>query len=144
MGVICPPEHLGVHEAWVKKGSCFLEDSGRTSVIMAQGAANHRRTDSNLAHCPQRVTTCRLTCLPSRLTLAGSYPRVPEFRSMVDEGGRWSRALFIPRLNCALALTLQLFNAQQPHLRAWAQPPVGAALRARCAARRHSGARRRR
>src|SRR5450755_1584966 len=42
------------------------------------------------------------------------------------------------------SLTLLLFNSQRPDLRAWAQPPVGAALRARCAARRHSGARRRR
>ena len=48
---------------------------------MTKGAANHGRTDSNLAHCPQRFTTCRLTCLPSRLALAGSYPRVPEGRS---------------------------------------------------------------
>jgi hypothetical protein len=104
MGVICRPKQLGVHEAWVKKGSCFREDSGRTSGIVVEGAASHRRTDSNLAHCPHRFTTCRLTCLPSRLALAGSYPRVPEGRSnWLTKGGRWSRALLTPRLNCVLA-----------------------------------------
>ena len=48
-----------------------------TSGIVAEGAANHRRTDSNLAYCPQRLTTCSLTCLPSKLALAGSYLMVP-------------------------------------------------------------------
>jgi len=46
------------------------------------------RIDSKQAHCPQRFTTCRLTCLPSRLALAGSYPRVPEVRSnWLTKGG---------------------------------------------------------
>src|ERR1700733_4197205 len=42
------------------------------------------------------------------------------------------------------SLTLLLFNAQRPGLRAWARPRVGAALRAGCAERRRSAARRRR
>src|ERR1700676_282998 len=107
MGGICRPKHPGVHEAWVKMGEVgflFREDSERTSGIMAQGVANHGRIDSTQAHCPQRFTTCRLTCRPSRLALAESYPRVPEGRSnWLTKGGRWSRALLIPRLNCVLA-----------------------------------------
>src|SRR5438105_12169909 len=103
LGASCRATRFGVHELCVKVGSCFREDSGKTSAIVAGGAANHRRTDSKQAHCRQRFTTCRLTCLPSRLALAGSYPRVPEVRSnWLTKGGRWSRALFIPRLNCVL------------------------------------------
>ena len=48
-----------------------------TSGIVVEGAANDRRTDSNLAYCPQRLTICSLTYVPSRLALAGAYPRVP-------------------------------------------------------------------
>jgi hypothetical protein len=61
----------------------------RRRLSWPQGAANHRRTDSKQAHCPQRFTTCRLTCLPSRLALAGSYPKMPEVRSnWLTKGGQ--------------------------------------------------------
>src|SRR5664279_304684 len=53
-----------------------------TSGIVVEGAANDRRTDSNLAYCPQRLTICSLTCLHSRPPLAGSYLRVPVGRNM--------------------------------------------------------------
>ena len=53
-----------------------------TSDIVVEGAANDRRTDSNLAYCPQRLTICSLTCLHSRPPLAGSYLRVPVGRSI--------------------------------------------------------------
>jgi len=46
----------------------FREDAG----IVARSAANQRRTDSILAHCPQRFTSCRLTCLPRTVALAAS------------------------------------------------------------------------
>ena len=66
---------------------------------MAQGVANHRRTDLKQAHCPQRITTCRLTCLPSRLALAGSYPRVPEGRSnRLTRGGALVECVVYPKI----------------------------------------------
>src|SRR5450631_704828 len=104
MGVISRPKHLGVHEHCVKVGSCLVKihEGRRTSWPRASQTMD--RIDSKQAHCPHRFTTCRLTCLPSRLALAGSYPRVPEVSSnWLTKGGRWSRALLIPRLNCALA-----------------------------------------
>src|ERR1700675_3379029 len=103
MGVICRPKHLGMHEHCVKVGSCFVKIHERRRS-WPQGVANHGRIDSKQAHCPQRFTTCRLTCLPKRLALAGSYPKMPEVRSnWLTKGGRWSRALLIPRLNCVWA-----------------------------------------
>ena len=40
MEVICRPKHRGVHELCAKVGSCFREDSGIPSVMVAQDAAN--------------------------------------------------------------------------------------------------------
>src|SRR6266478_1441574 len=104
MGVICHSKHLAVHEHCVKVGSCLVKIQEGRRASWPRASQTMGRTDSNEAHCPHRFTTCRLTCLPSRLALAGSYPRVPVGRSnRLTKEGRWSRALFIPRLNCVLA-----------------------------------------
>jgi hypothetical protein len=44
MGISCHSKRIGVHEVRVKVGSCFREDSGKTSVIAALG----RREPSRL------------------------------------------------------------------------------------------------
>ena len=54
---------------------------------MAGGAANHGRSGSKQAHCPHRFTTCRLTCLPSTVALAGVVAHgAREQVKLVDEG----------------------------------------------------------
>src|SRR5580693_3800676 len=97
MGSSCHSKRVGVHELRVKVGSFFREDFRKDSVV-AQAPRTILGLTRSQAHCPHRFTTCRLTCLPSRLELAGSYPR-----GWLTKGGRWSRALFIPRLHCVLA-----------------------------------------
>ena len=71
---------------------------------MAEGAANDRRIDSKLAHCPQRFTTCRLTCLQQtgigRVVPQGAARR--QFK-LVDEGGALIDSVVDPKVNCALA-----------------------------------------
>ena len=87
-GISCRSKRFGVHELRVKVGSCFREDCAKTPQ----------------AHCPHLFTNSRPTCLPSRLALAGSYPKVPEVRSnWLTKGGRWSQTLIIPRLDRVLA-----------------------------------------
>src|SRR5579863_3082974 len=104
MGIIGRPKHLGVHEHCVKVGSCFVKIHERRRASWPGALQNMVGLTGSQAHCHQRFTTCRLTCLPSRLALAGSYPKVPEVRSnWLTKGGRWSRALLIPRLNCVWA-----------------------------------------
>src|SRR2546423_1304891 len=88
MGIICRSKHVGVHELRVKVGSCFVKMQEGRRASWPRASQTMCRIDSKQAHCPQRFTTCRLTCLPSRLALAGSYPRVPEVRSnWLTKGG---------------------------------------------------------
>src|SRR2546421_11702189 len=117
MGIICRSKHVGVHELCVKVGSCFVKIQEGRRASWPRAPQTMGQIDSKQAHCPQRFTTCRLTCRPSRLALAGSYPKVPEVRSdWLTKGGRWSRALLIPRLNCALASQPEPPSTRQPML----------------------------
>src|SRR5713101_2153545 len=81
MGIIGRPKHLGVHEHCVKVGSCFVKIHERRRASWPGALQNMVGLTGSQAHCPQRFTTCRLTCLPSTLALAGSYPKVPEVSS---------------------------------------------------------------
>src|SRR5579863_1103830 len=88
MGIIGRPKHLGVHEHCVKVGSCFVKIHERRRASWPGALQNMVGLTGSQAHCHQRFTTCRLTCLPKRLALAGSYPKVPEVRSnWLTKGG---------------------------------------------------------
>ncbi len=91
MGIICRSRHLGVHEAWVKKGAvCVKIHEGRRSRPRAPRTMG--RIDSTRAHCPQRFTTCRLTCRPSRPALAGSQPNCARGKVYAPHlGNQWQQ-----------------------------------------------------
>ncbi len=90
---------MGVHEAWVKKGSCFVKIQEGRRASWPRASQTMGRIDSTQAHCPHRFTTCRLTCLPSRLALAGSYPKVPEVRSnWLTKGGALIESVVDPEI----------------------------------------------
>jgi hypothetical protein len=56
-GICCHSKRLGLHEFCVKVGSCFREDSGKTSG-MAEGAANHRVGHSSSARAEHQFQSC--------------------------------------------------------------------------------------
>src|SRR6266404_7704882 len=99
MGIICHSKHLAVHERCVKVGSCLVKIHERSRASWPRASQTMGRIDSTQAHCPQRFTTCRLTCLPSRLALAGSYPKVPEVRSnWLTKGGALIESVVDPEI----------------------------------------------
>ena len=70
---------------------------------MAQGVANHRRIDSKLAHSPHRFTTCRLTCLPSRLAFGRVVPQGARSQvKLVDEGGALVESVVCPEIELCI------------------------------------------
>src|SRR6185295_17241265 len=103
MGSSCRSMRVGVHELQVKGVSCFREVSGRSSVIAAQGAANHRRTDSKPSSLPPTLHNLQAD-LSAQQTGIG---RVVAHRArrqvkLVDEGRALIQSVVYPEIGLCI------------------------------------------